>query len=113
MNYIEYIIIRRLRDSYNDPKAINNIKRVLNKRNSEQNDKIRNAGEVFVMAEDNKDASQIYDLNDGFARGTIKQREAQLKQKEGQIKFTELADVKQDIEIQRTQQMKDHYKGMR
>ena len=78
-----------------------------------QNDKIRNAGEVFVMAEDKRDAGEIYDLNDGFARGTIRQREAQLKQKEGQIKFTELADVKQDIEIQRTQNTKDHYKGMR
>jgi len=78
-----------------------------------QNEKIRNAGEVFVMAEDSKDAGQIYDLNDGFARGTIKQREAQLKQKEGQVNFTELNDVRQDIEIQRTQQVKDHYKGMR
>ena len=77
------------------------------------NEKIRNAGEVFVMAQDKQDAGEIYNLNDGFARGTIKQREAQLKQKEGQVKFTELADVKQDIEIQRTQQMKDHYKGMR
>jgi hypothetical protein len=77
------------------------------------NDKIRNAGEVFVMAEDKQDAGEIYDLNDGFARGTIKQREAQLKQSEGQINFTELADVKQDIEIQRTQKIKDHYKGMR
>jgi hypothetical protein len=78
-----------------------------------KNKKITNAGEVFVMAEDSKDAGQIYDLNDGFARGTIKQREAQLKQKEGQVNFTELNDVRQDIEIQRTQQVKDHYKGMR
>ena len=65
------------------------------------------------MAEDKKDASEIYDLNDGFARGTIRQREEQLKQTEGQINFTELADIQQDIQIQRTQMIKDHYKGMR
>ena len=65
------------------------------------------------MASNQEAANQIYDLNDGFARGTIKQREEQLKQKEGQVNFTELNDVRQDIEIQRTQKIKDHYKGMR
>jgi hypothetical protein len=49
MNYIEYIIIRRLRDMYSDPKAINNIKRVLNKRNSEQKGKIRKKTNKAVL----------------------------------------------------------------
>lgn len=78
-----------------------------------KNDKIRNAGEIFVMAQDDEDVDQIYGLNDGLARGKVKQREAQLKQTEGQIKFTELGDVQQDISIQRTQMISDKYKGLK
>ena len=78
-----------------------------------KNPKIKNAGEVFVMAQDNEDAGEIYNLNDGFARGKIKQREAQIKQNEGQMKFTELSDVKQDISVQRTQMVSDKFKGLK
>ena len=74
------------------------------------NDKIKNSGEVFVMAQDNKDAQEIYDLNDGLARNTVKQRQAQIEGKEDMMNFKELADVKQDIGIQRQQQFSQSLK---
>ena len=77
------------------------------------NDKIRNSGEVFVMAQDNEDAQQIYDLNDGMARSTVKQRQAQIEGQEDLMKFQELADVKQDISIQRQQQFSQSLKNRR
>lgn len=77
------------------------------------NDKIRNSGEVFVMAQDNQDAQQIYDLNDGMARSTVKQRQAQIDGQEELMKFQDLADVKQDIGIQRQQQFNQSLKNRR
>jgi hypothetical protein len=77
------------------------------------NDKIKNSGEVFVMAQDNEDAGEIYDLNDGLARSTVKQRQAQIEGQEDMMKFQELSDVKQDIGIQRQQQFNDSLKNRR
>jgi hypothetical protein len=62
------------------------------------------------MAQDNKDAQEIYDLNDGLARNTVKQRQAQIEGKEDMMNFKELADVKQDIGIQRQQQFSQSLK---
>jgi hypothetical protein len=75
------------------------------------NDKIKNSGEVFVMAQDNDDAQGIYDLNDGMARSTIRQRQAQIEGKDEMMKFQELADVKQDIGMQRQQQFNQSLKN--
>ena len=74
------------------------------------NDKIKNSGEVFVMAQDNKDAQEIYNLNDGLARNTVKQRQSQIEGKEDMMNFKELSDVKQDIGIQRQQQFSQSLK---
>lgn len=43
--------------------------------NSIGNEKIRNAQEVFIMADTPEDARKIYDMNDLSARSLIKQRE--------------------------------------
>jgi hypothetical protein len=75
------------------------------------NDKIKNSGEVFVMAQGGDDAKEIYDLNDGMARSTVKQRQAQIEGKEDMMNFKELADVKQDIGIQRQQQFSQSLKN--
>ena len=64
------------------------------------NDKIKNSGEVFVMAQDNKDAQEIYNLNDGLARNTVKQRQSQIEGKEDMMNFKELSDVKLDAETE-------------
>jgi len=77
------------------------------------NDKIKNSGEVFVMAQDKEDAQEVYDLNDGMARSTVHQRQAQIDGQEDMMKFQELADVKQDIGIQRQQQFSQSLKNRR
>ena len=74
------------------------------------NDKIKNSGEVFVMAQDNKDAQEIYDLNDGLARNTVKQRQAQIEGHDEMVNFKELEDVKQDIGMKRQQQFSQSLK---
>jgi hypothetical protein len=43
------------------------------------NEKIKNSGEIFVMANDNENAQEIYDMNNGLARNTVRQREAQIE----------------------------------
>ena len=73
------------------------------------NEKIKNSGEIFVMANDNENAQEIYDMNNGLARNTVRQREAQIEGSE-KMDFKELHDVKQDIQIQRQQMLSDRFK---
>ena len=73
------------------------------------NDKIRNSGEVFVMAQDKENAEEIYDMNNPLARGTLRQREAQIEGAEN-MNFKDLHDVKQDIQVQRQQMISDRFK---
>jgi len=68
------------------------------------NSKIANAQEVFVMARDQESASEIYDLNNPLARKTIRERNQQIQNAEGDLNFKDLHDVKQDIQIQSRQQ---------
>ena len=79
------------------------------------NDKIRNSGEVFVMAQDTEEAQEIYDLNDDFARGTLQQRQAQIggRSEDDMMNFKELQDVSQDISMQRQQQFSQSLKNRR
>ena len=77
------------------------------------NDKIKNSGEVFVMSQGDKEAEEIYDLNDALARGTVHQRQAQIEGEEDMIKFQELSDVKQDIAIQQQQEFSNSLKNRR
>jgi len=73
------------------------------------NEKIRNSGEVFVMAQDKENAEEIYNMNNPLARGTLRQREAQIEGADS-MDFKELQDVKQDISIQRQQMLSDRFK---
>jgi len=82
------------------------------------NDKIRNSGEVFVMAQDKGEAQEIYDLNDDFARGTLQHRQAQIDGQRGEsiedmVNFKDLQDVKQDIAMQHQQQFSQSLKNRR
>jgi hypothetical protein len=73
------------------------------------NEKIRNSGEIFVMAQDKENADEIYDMNNPLARGTVKQRQEQIEGSEN-MNFKELHDVKQDIAVQRQQMLSDKFK---
>lgn len=72
-----------------------------------RNPKIKNAGEVFVMAQSKEDAESIFDLNDMFARQKIQQRAAVINDKKS-VKDMQFADVMQDIEIRKNNMTRDH-----
>ena len=78
-----------------------------------KNPKIANSQEIFVMANNAEAAKNIYDMNDPLARGTINRRNHQIDNSEGNVKFTELHDVKQDISMQARQAMVSKVKGGR
>jgi hypothetical protein len=58
-----------------------------------------NAQEVMLMATNQEDAQNIYDLNAGTARSTIQSRQKQIKETDGDLHFKDFADVKQDRAI--------------
>lgn len=68
------------------------------------NPKISNAQEVFVMARDEQAAEEIYGLNNPLARQTIRDRNQQIQNADGEVNFKQLNDIKQDIQIQSHQQ---------
>ena len=67
------------------------------------NEKIANSSEIFLMAQTQEEVNNIYDLNDPLSRGKIKQREHQIAS-EGNVNFSDLQDVRQDILIESRQQ---------
>lgn len=78
-----------------------------------KNPKIANSQEIFVMANNAEAAKNIYDMNDPLSRGTINRRNQQIDNSEGNVKFTELDDVKQDISMQARQAVLSKVKGGR
>ena len=56
------------------------------------------------MASNQEAANQIYDLNDPIARSTIRSRNAQIDQADGNLDFRQLQDIKQDMAIQGRQE---------
>ena len=78
--------------------------------NLTKNPKIKNAQEVFLMADSQEGVKEILDLNHPHSRGIINQRNAQIDQ-DGSIKHTHLPDVKQDISMQRHKQFADKARG--
>lgn len=75
------------------------------------NPKIANAQEVFVMARDQQNAEEIYNLNNPVARQTIRDRNNQIANNEGNLNFKQLTDIKQDIQIQSHKQAMNTTKG--
>jgi len=78
--------------------------------NSIQNDKIKNASEVFVVANNAKDISRINNINNPFAKAIKKQRENTIMKK-GSIEHHNLLDQKQEIQMQQTQSMRGKFIG--
>ena len=58
-----------------------------------KNSKIANSQEVFVMASNQEAANQIYELNDPMSRATIKNRNTQIDQADGNLDFRQLQDI--------------------
>lgn len=75
-----------------------------------RNPKIRNAKEVFLMAENSDEAKSIQDMNDMFVKNTLKQREQMIAEK-GHVKETEFNDVKTELFIQANKAVSEKMKG--
>jgi len=78
-----------------------------------KNPKIANSQEVFLMANDQEEANKIFDVNHPSVRSIIRDRQNTIENADGQIKFTELNDVRQDIAVERMQAARSKIKGMR
>jgi len=78
-----------------------------------KNPKIANSQEIFLMANDQEEANKIFDVNHPAVRGIIRDRQNTIQGADGQIRFTELNDIKQDIAIESMQTAKSKIKGMR
>ena len=89
---------------------------ILQKRKSEQNKskhrteellkykKLNNAREVFLVANSQEEAQNIYNLNDSNSRHIIRERNRIILNSNKEIKETELPDVQRDLQIQNNQQ---------
>ena len=78
-----------------------------------KNPKIKDSQEIYLVAQDEEHAQEIYGLNDPMARNVIKQRQQQFKQGHGDnVKFTEFDDVKMEAHLQRAQQGNTKMKSM-
>jgi hypothetical protein len=75
-----------------------------------KNSKIANSQEIFVMAKNEEAAQEIYGLNDPMSRSVIRNRNEKI-QSQGQVKFTEFDDIRQDISIQSHQEAMSKIKG--
>tara|TARA_R110002020_G_scaffold250273_2_gene464351 strand:- start:2075 stop:3127 length:1053 start_codon:yes stop_codon:yes gene_type:complete len=65
------------------------------------NSKIANSQEVFVVADSQEAADEIYGLNDPASRATIHNRQRVIDGADGdQISFTKFDDIRQDIAIE-------------
>lgn len=67
-----------------------------------------NAKEVFLVASSKEEAENIYNLNDGGSRNTIKERQALINRAGKDIKEADLPDVQRDLVMQQTQMMKQN-----
>lgn len=74
------------------------------------NDKIANADEIFVLANNNTEAQKIEDLNDRQAQSVKKQRLAFAKEK-GEVAEQQLPDVKLKLQMQANKLYADSMKG--
>lgn len=66
----------------------------------------KNSGEVFIMAGSQKEAEQIYELNDSQTRGIIKERNKVINSTK-KIDDTNLPDVRRNITIQNNELTKN------
>lgn len=95
------IIQRRKRDDALERKNIENSGKI--------SDKIKNAQEVYLMANTFDDAKKIDKMNDEMARATKRQRMATLR-KMGNMNELDMPDTKREIQMQFTQKLRDRFK---
>jgi len=82
-----------------------------NKKRTEKmlGDKLSKAGEVFIMANSNEEAQNIYQLNDVTAQQTIKERTRAINSASS-LDVSQLPDVQRDITIEQNRLYKEKFK---
>ena len=82
-------------------------KKEMQQNDAVSNSKIANSDEVFLMADNQSDAQEIYNMNDPMARQTINRRQGQIKAADGDlIHLRDLGDVKEDNHMARVEAQK-------
>lgn len=71
-----------------------------------KNDKIKNSQEVFLMADNMDQAKEILDLNDPHSRNILNQRNAQIRQTDGNLHIRDIHDIKLQNQMDRVQATK-------
>jgi hypothetical protein len=79
---------------------------------STKNGKIKNASEVFVVANSKKDADRINSVNSIHSHMVKKQRDGTLKQK-GTVNDHDFIDQRQKIQMEQTNMLRGNIKGGR
>ena len=69
--------------------------------------KTGHAGEVFVVAQNEEDAKDIFDMNDDMSKNIISRRLETVK-KYGEVSHDKFDDVKQELEMQYNNNMRKH-----
>ena len=75
------------------------------------NEKIANSQEVFLMAQNEEDAQNIFDMNTSVGRSKIAGRQRTLHDADGdKVKHAQLPDVQQDIMVQQNQEFLEKFR---
>lgn len=72
--------------------------------------KLNKAGEIFIKANSQEEAQQIYDLNDNTSRHIIKERHLTIANAQKDIADSELPDIQRNIVVQHNQLFKESRK---
>lgn len=75
-----------------------------------KNPKIKNAKEVFLMANNKQEADEIYGLNNSLSRITLQQRQQIIEQK-GKASDLDFVDVQTDLQMQQNQAFVSKVRG--
>ena len=78
--------------------------------NSTQNEKIKNSGEIFVVASNKQEADKVDMLNDIHGNIVKKQRMAKIKASDGVASDLEFQDVKINMQAKSNQMFKDNFR---
>jgi hypothetical protein len=75
-----------------------------------KNEKIKNASEVYILAQDSKDAERIESMNSAHSANIKKQRQSMIKNK-GTVNQHDFVDERLKLQMQQTNQMRGKLKG--
>ena len=75
------------------------------------NKKIANSQEIFLVANSNEEAGEIYDLNNDYSRSIVRDRQRQITSSENGLNFKDLSDVSQQRMISAVNTARDAVKS--